>query len=208
MASYLKDAQTTHAGVAVANWAGEFECCVCKRKRLTAAEFSKKMQEKRRIDEKASVKCKRCVEAEAEAERDAAAAKAKPAGAATQDAYVCAACEKKLPASEFTKNQIVKGPTKQRCSPCVAKASTEDADASAAKQADALKQAREAFKRAEAGGSVAEKLVAASKLSALEGELVTGLKPVCLGKRGRGRGGGGKSNSVLGGRLAGRGTAR
>ena len=50
MASYAQQNKVTHAGVAVNNWAGDFECSVCRRKRLTASEFSKKMQERYKKD--------------------------------------------------------------------------------------------------------------------------------------------------------------
>ena len=45
-------------------------------------------------------------------------------------------------------------------------------------------------------GSVGEKPVAASKLAALEAELVTGLKPMVLGRGRRGKGGGGKGRGT------------
>ena len=76
MSAYTKDNKVTHAGVAVNNWAGDFDCSVCHRKRLTASEFSKKMQEKKRRGE-GGLKCKPCVEKAAQAERDAAAAAAR-----------------------------------------------------------------------------------------------------------------------------------
>ena len=46
----------------------------------------------------------------------------------------------------------------------------------------------EAARKAEAVGTAAARLAAASKVAALEGERVTGLKPVVLGRGGRGRG--------------------
>ena len=78
--TYAKESGTSHAGVAVAGWAGDYDCSVCRRKRLTASEFSKKMQEKHRADPKAALKCKQCVDKAAQAERDASAAKAAAAG--------------------------------------------------------------------------------------------------------------------------------
>ena len=67
MSAYTKDNKVTHAGVAVNNWAGDFDCSVCKRKRLTASEFSKQMQEKKRSGQGDALKCKACVEAVVEA---------------------------------------------------------------------------------------------------------------------------------------------
>ena len=69
MSAYTKDNKVTHAGVAVNNWAGDFDCSVCHRKRLTASEFSKKMQEKKRRGE-GGLKCKPCVEKKEERRAD------------------------------------------------------------------------------------------------------------------------------------------
>jgi len=199
MSAYTKDNKVTHAGVAVNNWAGDFDCSVCHRKRLTASEFSKKMQEKKRRGE-GGLKCKPCVEKAAQAERDAAAAKAAaapaaPAAAAAAAAaatQVCSACERALPESSFTKPQLKKGPAKQRCQPCIAAADRGEADAADAKKAAALAEAKKAVKIAEATGSAAQKLKANAQLAALEGELVTGLKPMVIGRGRRGSGGRGR----------------
>ncbi|KAJ8598280.1 hypothetical protein CTAYLR_006006 [Chrysophaeum taylorii] len=175
----------SHAGVAVSNWAGDFECSVCKRKRLIANEFSKKMQEKRRKDPTAALKCKQCVDAEAKAEQAKAAAK----GPADGEQHTCSACAKKIPASRFTKPQLKKGPGKQRCVDCVAKAQEEEATAGQADKAARLAEAKREAERADVSGSAAEKLAASAKVAALEGELVTGLRPTVVGRgRGRGRG--------------------
>ena len=74
MASYAQQNKVTHAGVAVNNWAGDFECSVCRRKRLTASEFSKKMQERYKKDGNGALKCKICVDKAAADERAAAQA--------------------------------------------------------------------------------------------------------------------------------------
>tara|TARA_B100000795_G_scaffold232331_1_gene190571 strand:+ start:423 stop:647 length:225 start_codon:yes stop_codon:yes gene_type:complete len=52
-----------------------------------------------------------------------------------------------------------------------------------------LTAAKTAAAKAEASGSVVEKLAAHSKVAAIEAQMVTGLKPVVLGRGGRGRGG-------------------
>lgn len=181
MATYMTG--VSHAGVAVNNWAGNFECSVCKRKRLIASEFSKKMQEKRRKEPGALLKCKQCVESAAKAELETAAASVVESG----ESQVCSMCGMTLPTSKFTKPQLKKGPGKQRCVECVAKAQEAEAHASRADKESALAEAKREFARAEASGSAAQKLSASAKLAALEGELVTGLKPKVIG-RGRGRG--------------------
>ena len=127
MASYAQQNKVTHAGVAVNNWAGDFECSVCRRKRLTASEFSKKMQERYKKDGNGALKCKICVDKAAADERAAAAAKTKAAApSATTDTATCAACKENLPVSAFTKPQLKKGPAKQRCQPCIARAEADE----------------------------------------------------------------------------------
>ena len=193
MASYAQQNKVTHAGVAVNNWAGDFECSVCRRKRLTASEFSKKMQERYKKDGNGALKCKICVDKAAADERAAAAAKTKAAApSATTDTATCAACKENLPVSAFTKPQLKKGPAKQRCQPCIAAADRGEADAADAKKAAALAEAKKAVKVAEATGSAAQKLKANAQLAALEGELVTGLKPMVIGRGRRGSGGRGR----------------
>ena len=135
MASYAQQNKVTHAGVAVNNWAGDFECSVCRRKRLTASEFSKKMQERYKKDGNGTLKCKICVDKAAADERAAAAAKTKAAApSATTDTATCAACKENLPVSAFTKPQLKKGPAKQRCQPCIAKAEADEQASGKAKK--------------------------------------------------------------------------
>lgn len=174
-ASYMSG--VSHAGVGVKNWAGDFDCSVCKRKRLIASEFSKKMQEKRRKDPSSKLKCKQCVESAEKAEREAAAAAAKGGKDDEEEPQVCSSCRQSLPASKFTKPQLKKGPSKQRCSECVAAATEAENKKGALDKEAALEEAKKAAARAEASGTVAEKLATSAKLAALEGEMVTGLKP-------------------------------
>ena len=196
MASYAQQNKVTHAGVAVNNWAGDFECSVCRRKRLTASEFSKKMQERYKKDGNGALKCKVCVDKAAADERAAAVAKTQAAApSSTTDTATCAACKENLPVSAFTKPQLKKGPAKQRCQPCIAKAEADEQASGKAKKEETLKAAREAVAKAEKSGDAAAKLRANATLSALEGELVTGLRPLKIGRgrsRGRGRGRRGK----------------
>ena len=176
------------------DWAGNFDCSECGRKRLTAQDFSKAQAEKFRKDESAKITCKNCVSAKQEKERADAAARQPAAADGDADAeHVCSSCNAPKPASAYTRNQLMKGATKQRCSECVAKAEAAATAASGAggeAHQEKLKEARAAAAKAEASGSAAEKLKASSQVAALEAELVTGLKPIKLGStRGRGRGG-------------------
>jgi hypothetical protein len=203
---YAQENKVTHAGVEVSGWAGDFDCSVCRRKRLTASEFSKKMQEKHRKSPTAELKCKSCVEKMVAEERGAAASKQETifsAGDASgSELHECSKCKNELAADAFNKNQLRnKGPGKQRCKACITVAEKEESDAVSNKQGDKLRDAKQRFARAEATGSVSEKLVAASALAAAEAELVTGLAPVVLGRGRRGRGGrGGKGKGTWRGR--------
>lgn len=199
-------------------WAGTYDCSECRRKRLTASEFSKKAIEKHRSSPDAPMKCKACVEKVAQAERDAAQARRAVEGmsismaagsttsgggtssgggeaAAAPEQHECAACSRKLPAAAFSRSNLSKGPGKQRCSECVAsseKANLEKGDKAAQEK---LAAAKAVAAKAEASGTAAEKLAAASTVAALEAEQVTGLKPVVLG---RGRGGKGRHGGRFG----------
>jgi hypothetical protein len=189
---------------------------VCRRKRLTASEFSKKMCEKARTDP-GSIKCKACVEKAANDERTAAATKAAgkqsifqagDAGAgggggggtdAALELHQCSACKKDLAEGAFNRNQLRnKGPGKQRCIACIVEAEKSEASAAAGKQAAQLREVTQTARRAEACGTVGQKLKAASALAAAEAELVTGLRPMIIGRGGRGRGKGKGSWSARG----------
>eukprot|EP00935_MAST-01C_sp_MAST-1C-sp1_P001932 g1932.t1 len=220
---YMAENVVSHAGVAVSGWAGSFDCGVCGRKRLLASEFSKKMLEKKRRDSTMAIKCKSCVETQATEEREAAAKKKKSAvgepssifdagGGEKPELHECARCKQSLPADAFNKNQLRnKGPGKQRCKECVAAAEKEEAAAVTksreTKQTAGLREAKQKAQRAEACGTAAQKLAASSALAAAEAELVTGLKPMVLGRGRRGRGGrgrGGKGKGTWRGRSRGR----
>jgi len=181
----------------MAQWAGNFECAgECGRKRLVGTEFSKSMLDRRRRDLNAPIRCKTCVEEAAAAEREQAAkrqtqraANEASADTAADEQHTCSVCQLGLPASAFNRSQLSKGAGKQRCQKCVA---TNEQEASAAveeRQKAALAEAKVAMQRAEASGSVAQKLATSATHAALEAERVTGLKPVVLGRgRSRGRG--------------------
>lgn len=186
-------------------WAGNFDCGQCGRKRLVGAEFSKAALERHRRDPSAPLKCKACVDTAAEAERVAAAARRQASDeAGTAEEHVCSACEQPLAAAMFNRNQLNKGPGKQRCQQCVADAEKAASSAGDAAYAERLASARTALARAEAAGTPAERLAASAHLSAIEAEKVTGLKPIKLRARG---GGGGRRGSGRGGGRGGGGRA-
>lgn len=204
-------------------WAGSYDCSQCRRKRLTASEFSKKAIEKHRAALDEPMKCKSCVEAAAQAERDAAQARRAVEGltitavagtsadgggtssgggggggggaAATPEQHECSACSRKLPAAAFSRSNLSKGPGKQRCSECVAAAEKANLEKGDKAAQEKLAAAKAVAAKAEASGTAAEKLAAFSVVAALEAEQVTGLKPVVLG---RGRGGKGRHGGRFG----------
>lgn len=184
-------------------WAGDFSCNDCGRKRLTAAAFSKKTLEKLKQQPELKARCKDCTEAIAAAEREAAAKKAAAAGGTGESAeeHECCACKKSLRADAFNRNQLSKGPGKQRCRECVAVAEEATAGAANANFTEAHREAKKAAAVAEATGNAATKLQAHAALAALEAQHVTGLKPVVLG---RGRGGKGSGRSWRGAGKGGR----
>lgn len=182
--------------VVTEKWAGDLVCSVCRRKRLTAVEFSKKAVEKHRKEPDAPMKCKTCVEAAAQQERDVAATKtaaaggaAVPAGEGPSEGHECSSCKSALPAAAFSRSNLSKGPGKQRCLGCVTEAEKANLMAGDVALREKLAAAKTAAAKAEASGSAVEKLAAHSKVAAIEGQMVTGLKPVVLGRGGRGRGG-------------------
>lgn len=195
------------ASPVVANeWAGNFECSgPCRRKRLMGEEFSKKAME-RHLKQGIALKCKICIEQAQAQERSAAAAK-KQATANQDDAAkdgvscwrTCAICQKALPQSSYNNNQWRnKKEGESKCRSCVEKSlADEQAVLRTQKEVD-MQEANHAVKVAR---SPQEKLVAESRLSALQAQRVTGLKPVQMG-RGRsrtgrgGRGGHGRSGRI------------
>lgn len=175
------------------NWAGDFECCDCRRKRLTAASFSKSMANKRRADPYALIRCLECVAKRAQEERAAALAKSNaaanscdtnsPDSPADAQSLQCSACQRDLPLSSFSAKQRRKQ-AGARCSECVTTAEAEERIKNSQASVDALRNAQESSIAA-AGGSARDRLAAAANETAEEASFVTGLKPVKLG-RGRG----------------------
>ena len=188
-------------------WAGNLECTgPCRRKRLMGEAFSKKMME-RHLKQGAPLKCKQCMEAAQAAEREAAAKKQQQQSAQSSSSNntngnqaeahrVCAACQKFLPESAYNKNQWRNKPEGQaKCRTCVEQQLKDDQSAQSSAHATKLAEAQRAVAEAK---TPMEKLKAESRLSALQAEKVTGLKPVRMSG---GRGG-------RGGRRSGRGAGR
>jgi hypothetical protein len=175
-------------------WAGQFDCSVCRRKRLTAEEFSKTALEKYRSAAAAPLKCKRCVGQALQGEQEAAAHRRDTAGddvaqTSILEERVCASCSSNLGANEYNRNQWSKGVGKSRCRACVEKAIADDELMVKESKQKVLDNARKALANARATGNAPAIVQAESVLSALEAEQVTGLKPVKMGGRGRGRAG-------------------
>lgn len=150
------------------------------------------------------LKCKRCV-AEAEGKERAAAASKPNNTVAPGETRACAKCSKTLSSDSFNRNQWNKGEGKSKCKSCVEQSLAEEASQQAQSKSDKIEKARQEVEAAKASGNAQAILKAESVLSALEAEKVTGLKPVKMGRGGRGRGGGRSSRSS--GR-SGRGSAR
>lgn len=186
-------------------WAGNYDCSVCRRKRLVGAEFSKKMLEKYRKNSSHKLKCKNCVAEQETKERELAAAKreleglsiggVKNSGSSNTGKNVnegelvqCSACKKEIPSSAYNKSQLSKGEGKARCRSCVEKSIADEAKQEKEAKAEKLAKAKERVRVAQEKGKVAEIVKAEAELCALEAEIVTGLKPKVIG-RGKGRGG-------------------
>jgi len=185
---------TTHRMAARAvsgqQWAGNFECEECGRKRLPAAEFSRKQLQKGGT----RLRCKRCVDKAQELERRVALEKAANEQSQSSvegeeaDLLKCCTCSKELMASHFSRSQRQKHESQRRCSTCVERAEQDEKNAIKTTNEGKLREARLAAKRADLPGvSAKERLAALSAEAAVEAELVTGLRATRLG-RGRGRG--------------------
>jgi len=176
------------------------------------------------------LKCKQCVAAaeavERKAAQDRAEAKAKACGddsgekevkggsmisgassSPLQPPVTCAACQQSLPPPSYNRNQLSKPSGKARCRSCVEEAVAKEAEAVKSTKQDRLEKAQRDLEDAKRSGDTKKIIAAESVLAALEAEVVTGLKPVMLGK-GRGRGGrwsSGRGGATGSGRGRGRG---
>ena len=191
-------------------WAGDFDCSICRRKRLTASEFSKKNLDDHRKHGKALKCTARATASIADArnmeksEEDGDSTIASSTSAST---IMCTNCQQVLPAIEFSKTQrrnaMSSGSSggKVKCLKCVVELEkTALMDVANAKQ-EKLKEAKAALDEAMRGSDKVAQLKATTHYAALEAEIVTGIKPKILGDSGRGRGRGG-------GRGGGRGRSR
>jgi hypothetical protein len=184
-------------------WAGNYDCSICRRKRLVGSEFSKKSLDKyRKSNGTHPLKCKKCVAETESKERGLAASKREASAGSSSlknnngsDADVpvtCGSCKKKLLPSFYNKNQLSKGEGKGRCRSCVEDSIANEAKSLKDAKEDKIARAKEKVRLAEKRGNVAATVKAEAELAALEAEIVTGLKPVVLGrgKKGYSRGGG------------------
>ncbi|KAG5188865.1 hypothetical protein JKP88DRAFT_267459 [Tribonema minus] len=143
-------------------WAGNYECSCCGKKRLTAASFSRKQLDKRRQNESLQLKCKDCVDAAAREERDKAVAKAAAVAAEVPVAaegaaqshtggaslLTCCRCKAQLPHSAFTNTQAHRAETGKggggKCRDCTAAAEAEEHAAAEARGSVKLQTAQRA----------------------------------------------------------------
>uniref|UniRef100_A0A7S0UF16 Stc1 domain-containing protein n=1 Tax=Pseudo-nitzschia delicatissima TaxID=44447 RepID=A0A7S0UF16_9STRA len=183
--------------VVTSKWAGNFDCTVCRRKRLMAEEFSKSSLEKHKKTGQA-LRCKQCTAKQEQEKR--AAAREKSGDSAAEDSNEtrkCAGpCQAICKNDAYNRNQWQKGEGKSRCRSCVENAVKEETAQQNKSKDSKLEQARLKVANLKLDKkSTAQQIVAAeSELAALEAEKVTGLKPIKLGGRGRGtrRYGGGR----------------
>lgn len=181
-------------------------------------EFSKTALTKYR-KQGGKLKCKQCVQQTEEHERKLAAEKrggCGEKGTTAQDPQKgeqqqeeedsttreCSNCKIMKKYSEYNRNQWNKDETKSRCRVCVEQSIQNESNQQTQLKENKLQQAKENVLQAQQSGNVQAILKAESELSALEAELVTGLKPIKLstsssssgrgGGRGKARGGGGR----------------
>lgn len=167
-------------------WAGNFDCSICRRKRLIGSEFSKKALERYRKSG-GPLKCKTCTAAQEEKEREAAARKIElDVSSEPKDPVICASCKKSLDPSQFNRNQLSKK-EKARCRECVENAILQEEKNRKSCTDEKLSSLRSKVEQMKVSGNIAGLVQAESELSAMEAERVTGLKPQVLGRGGRGR---------------------
>lgn len=167
-------------------WAGNFDCSICRRKRLIGSEFSKKALERYRKSG-GPLKCKTCTAAQEEKEREAAARKIElDVSSEPKDPVICSSCKKSLDPSQFNRNQLSKK-EKARCRECVENAILQEEKNRKSCTDEKLSSLRSKVEQMKVSGNIAGLVQAESELSAMEAERVTGLKPQVLGRGGRGR---------------------
>jgi hypothetical protein len=196
--------------VITSKWAGNFDCTVCRRKRLMADEFSKSSLDKHRKTGQ-TLQCKPCV-AKQEQEKRMEAARNKNNKNINinnndndddnnNEKRTCAGlCNQLLSMDSYNRNQWSKPEGKSRCRSCVEKSIKEDENQQQNNKDGKIDDARKKLEELKLSKTAtAREIVAAeSVVAAFEAEKVTGLKPIRMGGRGRG-GGGGKISSGRGG---------
>lgn len=189
--------------VITSKWAGNFDCTVCRRKRLMADEFSKTALEKYRKTGQ-PLRCKQCTTEQEQKERQQKqSAKETTTPNDNDETRKCAGlCNQTLPISSFNRNQWSKGDGKSRCRDCVEQSIQEELKQQEKQKDDKIEEARKKVEQLKLNKSTTTQrqiVQAESELSALEAEKVTGLKPIKL-SGGRGRGGRGRGSRIGRGR--------
>eukprot|EP00534_Pseudo-nitzschia_fraudulenta_P016708 CAMPEP_0201250192 /NCGR_PEP_ID=MMETSP0852-20130820/62648_1 /ASSEMBLY_ACC=CAM_ASM_000632 /TAXON_ID=183588 /ORGANISM="Pseudo-nitzschia fraudulenta, Strain WWA7" /LENGTH=128 /DNA_ID=CAMNT_0047549463 /DNA_START=52 /DNA_END=435 /DNA_ORIENTATION=- len=119
--------------VVTSKWAGNFDCTVCRRKRLMAEEFSKSSLDKYRKTGQA-LRCKECTARQEQEKRREASKKTKDQQAAgsggndgDDEKKTCAGpCKRVLLKDSYNRNQWSKPEGKSRCRECVEKSIREE----------------------------------------------------------------------------------
>jgi hypothetical protein len=146
------------------------------------------------------LKCKECVQ------RQDAETRTNAAAVVSDETRSCASCQQELAAASYNKSQWSKGAGASRCKTCVDAAIATEAASVETARAAKMAAARQAVDDANKSGNALAVLKAESVLAALEGEQVTGLRPVKMNSRSaRGGGGGGRGRAGSGRAAAGRG---
>ncbi|VEU41037.1 unnamed protein product [Pseudo-nitzschia multistriata] len=205
--------------VVTSKWAGNFDCGVCRRKRLMADEFSKSAIEKHRKTGQ-PLRCKQCTAKQEQDKRAEAKARgASDNGAKNDDKNgdleekrKCAGkCQQILSKDCYNRNQWSKAEGKSRCRECVERSIQEEAAQQKTSKDEKLQRARKKVEdlKASKKATAMEIVAAESEVAAIEAEKVTGLAPVRLGGRGRGTRSYGRGRGRTGfKRGSGRGTGR
>ena len=155
--------------------AGNFNCSgPCGRKRLVAAEFSKKMVERWQKDMSTKISCKSCTLKEQEAKASVTTEEV-----AEGEGVVCSACKKELPKTAYSgkqlRNEFIKNNT-QRCKTCVLEAQKVERDAASNSKEQNLKELRDKAAAAEASGDKTAALKALTAAAAAEASIHSGVK--------------------------------
>ena len=177
--------------VVTSKWAGNFDCTVCRRKRLMAQEFSKSSLDRYRKTGQA-LRCKDCTAKEEQRKRATAANISNVDDDCNEksEKRMCAGpCHKILSRDAYNRNQWSKPEGKSRCRECVERSIQEESAQHKTSNESKIEKARNKVKHLKLSktATVQEIVAAESELASIEAEKVTGLKPIRLGGRGAGR---------------------